>query len=231
MFALTARFTLGRDWYRPTVLLANGKGLLVTTAATVGGLLLILVLVFFASIPVAVYQDHMDLAAATTRLVREKRDLQRQLDNERARPKTQEAPKPAQRATSARPERLSPTFAIEVVQEFSKLAKPCLVRLRASTETAAQHLRSDLRWILTYGAGCSVDESVQPINVDAATEPPPNKSRGLIIRWHEGFEPGAHIARVFDDDGGLVVKISHQMPPTAAANLIWIDIGPGSPWK
>jgi hypothetical protein len=33
------------------------------------------------------------------------------------------------------------------------------------------------------------------------------------------------------DNSTLRVSVSHRMPKGSPPNLIWIDIGPGSPWK
>jgi hypothetical protein len=92
--------------------------------------------------------------------------------------------------------------------------------------------RDTLNWLLVQpeGAGCqSWTEATLP-NIDNPPSLKPTTDPGVVIRWHEEFKEGEKAAHFFDADG-MKVSISHTMPANSPANLIWIDIGPGSPWK
>lgn len=61
LFVLTAAITIGRGWYKPSILQSRGRDLVKALIIAVGGSLALLVAVFLAALPVSFYQDHVDL--------------------------------------------------------------------------------------------------------------------------------------------------------------------------
>jgi hypothetical protein len=140
-------------------------------------------------------------------------------------------PKPPPRWTeppSVQTGPIGPITAVEVLQEFEKLPKPCVGRVRTAEDT--RELGGTLVWILQYGAGCRLEESPTPPDINAPQPPPIPGTSGLVIRWKEQFKPGEGIAHFFDF-AGFRVRISHDLPRDSPPNSVWIDIGPGSPMK
>jgi hypothetical protein len=132
---------------------------------------------------------------------------------------------------------IGPILAVEMVQWFSQLPKPCLVKLTYASDN--QNLGRTLDWILSYGdptkvnggAICDMQPDVlSPPNIDEPSSPRKTTDPGIVVHWNENFTPGQGIAHFFDADG-FNVKVSHRLPPNSPPNLIWLDIGPGSPWK
>ena len=126
---------------------------------------------------------------------------------------------------------LGPITAIEFTQTFNVLPKPCQIRL---TSPPNSELASTFGWLLQYGGPkndviCEVNYVAGPQDVDEV-DPPITKEPGLVVHWDSSFLPGEKIAHFFDADG-FNVRYSHRLPPHSPQNLIWIDIGPGSPWK
>lgn len=124
-----------------------------------------------------------------------------------------------------------PIMAVEIVQTFEELPKPCVVKVTAPPEN--ENLRGTLNWILQYGAKCDIAENpIGPPNVDEpqSAEVQPNGNPGIIIHWAADYSWGENAAHFFDSSS-FKVSISHRLPPNSNPHLIWIDIGPGSPWK
>jgi hypothetical protein len=123
---------------------------------------------------------------------------------------------------------IGPMLAIELVQQFERLPKPCLVKVTYTAEN--RNLGNTLDWLLDYGDPnggriCNIPTTAPNINDPTTTREP-----GIVIHWDSKFTAVEQIAHVFDADG-FRVRISHQMPASVFDTLIWIDIGPGSPWK
>jgi hypothetical protein len=92
-------------------------------------------------------------------------------------------------------------------------------------------LKSTLDWILENGVPCRVNNWPEsPPNIDEPNSLSPTSQPGLVLHWNERNPNGEAIAHFFDSSG-FIVKISHRIPADAPSDLIWIDIGPGSPWK
>jgi hypothetical protein len=127
---------------------------------------------------------------------------------------------------------LGPIMAVEMVQTF-KTVTSCTISLTAPAEMSS--FRDTLRWLLTEpqidgGAGCTLWREVSPPSVDDLPSPKQTSIRGIVIHWNLASRDGERIAHFFDSSG-LKISTSHQMPPHSGSTLIWIDIGPGSPWK
>ena len=236
VFAVTARWTLGKEWYKPKVLLSGGKGLLITTAATLLGLLAVLLLVICVAVPVAIYSDHQDLVKERNSLVsqrdkvtKENQALQSELDRERNHPHYAKVLPGWQQNSSVQGGPFGPIFAFEMIQEFKKLPKPCAVILRTAKDKKA--FRDVFVWLLTEGAECTPKEALEPPNIDASVSYPDMPTTpGMVMCWREGFVFGERIANFFDS-GAIKVSVSHNLPKNSPSNLIWIDVGPGSPFK
>jgi hypothetical protein len=91
-------------------------------------------------------------------------------------------------------------------------------------------------WVVSYGslsggAICSlVGNDAEPPNIDDPQPIKPTSDPGMVVHWDAGSADAQPIAHFFDSCG-VRVSVSHRLPPNASANFIWIDIGPGSPWK
>jgi len=123
------------------------------------------------------------------------------------------------------------TFSIELAQVLSTLPKPCLVKITNPSNTELGGL---INWVATYGdiPSGTICKS-QPDNVlrDADKKyAQPTTEPGMVIHWNASYAGGEKIAH-FLDASGVRVRISHQLDADAPDNLIWFDIGPGSPWK
>ncbi len=126
---------------------------------------------------------------------------------------------------------IGPIMAIEIVQTFQQLPQPCVVKVTAPSEN--DNLRSTLNWILEYGAKCEIAPmTLGPPNADEpqSAELQPNSNSGMIIHWAADYPSGENASHFFDSST-FKVSISHRLPPNSNPHLIWIDIGPGSPWK
>jgi len=126
---------------------------------------------------------------------------------------------------------IGPIHAVELVSIFQRLPSPCVVKVTAPTDN--ENLRATLEWILQYGAKCEIAST--PMVPPSADEPQfaevqPNTKPGVIIHWAPDFSSGENIA-LFFDSSTYKVAISHRLPPNSNPHLVWIDIGPGSPWK
>jgi hypothetical protein len=189
---------------------ASWKDIVVTVLAGCGALFVVLFVLFLAAIPAAISVDHNKLIETIAQLKIEKQaSWQRE-------PGPKEGP-------------FGPIFAWELVQEFEQIHKPCNIKIRAAKDTKA--FRDTFAWLLENGAHCPPDLSSTPPNLDPEdSHPPEPKTGGIVVRFNDGFDDGARIAH-FLDSSALKVSISHRLPKGTPSNLIWIDIGPGSPWK
>jgi hypothetical protein len=136
---------------------------------------------------------------------------------------------------------MGPVFALELVATFNRLPKPCLLKITGPDNPFV----ATFRWLLTYGvitsgpAGsgpfsnsvCEIaPDSVEPPDIDEPNPVKPTTEPGIVVHWNENYAPGKDIAKYLDNST-LRVSVSHRMPKGSPPNLIWIDIGPGSPWK
>jgi hypothetical protein len=131
---------------------------------------------------------------------------------------------------SARGGPVGPIFAAEFVQWLSDhLPKPCLVKVTAPQNS---ELGNTIRWLVEYGGGkglCAIYSGDSgPPNVDDPS--PQTNEPGIVIHSHADFAPAERIAHFFHSSD-FNVRVSYRMPPQSPPNLLWIDIGPGSPWK
>lgn len=121
-----------------------------------------------------------------------------------------------------------PITSVEIATAFRSLRHPCYVMVTAQPSTRV--FGDALRWILTQpeGGGCTSWREPSPREV--GTAPILHTSQGgIVIHYRSSFASARRIVRQFV--GAFNVEISHAMPPTSPENLVWIDIGPGSPWK
>jgi hypothetical protein len=72
------------------------------------------------------------------------------------------------------------------------------------------------------------DQSIPTESIDNPRKPP---EYGLVMRWHRSFEPGQRTYAVFDGVFRNSVRAGDKMPDSSPANLIWIHVGTGYPWK
>jgi hypothetical protein len=123
------------------------------------------------------------------------------------------------------------TFSIELAQLLHELPQPCLIKI---TNPANTELGSLINWVTTYGNMpnghiCAVEENTALPDVDKKYVKPTTDA-GMVIHWNADYAPAAKLAHFFDSSG-VIVRISHQLDGDSPSNLIWFDIGPGSPWK
>lgn len=123
---------------------------------------------------------------------------------------------------------MGPLYAISLLELFARAA-PCTIRVTAGSDN--ENLRAEFLWIAQPWHSCDLyqEPSLKVPLIDQPTPTPP--SAGLIIRYNEKFTSADQIAEyLYESD--LNARISHHgLPKNGPLNLIWIDIGPGSPWK
>lgn len=125
------------------------------------------------------------------------------------------------------------TFSLQLAQMLGRLPKPCNIKL---TDQSGGDLPSVISWVVSYGnpegtAICSLTgNNSEPPNADEPTTVMPTSNPGMVVHWDAKFVETQPVVHFFDSCG-VKVSVSHRLPPNTPANLIWIDIGPGSPWK
>ncbi len=125
------------------------------------------------------------------------------------------------------------TFSLQLAQMLGQLPKPCTVKL---TTQSNDDLASVIVWVVSYGsplggAICSlVGKDTEPPDIDNPKEPKLTSDPGAVVHWDKAKIDAQPIAHFFDSSG-VKVSISHRLPPNPPVNFVWIDIGPGSPWK
>ena len=122
-----------------------------------------------------------------------------------------------------------PIAAVEFVDMFRRVLQPCILKI--TYPSAINKFGDTFRWILTQreGARCQLFQEKNPPDIGSVSVSPTTEP-GIVLRLKEGFGAGAQLARLLDGSGFRIV-VSHKMPTPSPDNLIWIDIGPGSPWK
>ena len=139
-------------------------------------------------------------------------------------------PQPWNMPASAQGGPVGPIFAAQFVQLLDGLPKPCLVKVSAPPKS---ELGRTIAWLAQYGGGnglCTIYEDDRgPPNIDEEIVLQTNET-GIVIHSHAESVLAKAVAHFFNSSG-FNVKISNRMPPRSPPNLLWIDIGPGSPWK
>lgn len=126
------------------------------------------------------------------------------------------------------------TFSLQLAQTLGRLPKPCNIKL--TDQSGGGDLPSVINWVVSYGspegtAICSLTgEDHEPPGADVPSAVMPTSYPGMVVHWDPKFVEGQSIAHFFNSCG-VKVRISHRLPQNASANFVWIDIGPGSPWK
>jgi hypothetical protein len=147
-------------------------------------------------------------------------------------PPTAPSPSPMAPPPPSSQERpLGSTFSIQLAQTLESLPKPCLIKLTGPHNT---ELFRTIDWVIAYGHG-----DMQPICSRVEDNPIPNADEQLpkrapdgelIVHWNQLNKQVEKLA-LFFIGVGLKTSSSHILPPRSPDNLVWIDIGPGSPWK
>jgi hypothetical protein len=123
------------------------------------------------------------------------------------------------------------TFSIQLAQLLHGLHQPCLFKI---TNTSKSELGGVIYWVLSYGnipSGplCAFLPNNPLPNADIPLIKP-TTDPGIIVHWKISNPDGEKVAH-FLEAMGANVHISRQLDGDAPDHLIWIDIGPGSPWK
>jgi hypothetical protein len=113
-----------------------------------------------------------------------------------------------------------------------KVAQPCFLRVTAVREQL--YFRDILIHIGKESSACAIIDETRdeaPAETRDQDAMPIPTSGGLEIHWNNDTQPnGEAIAGWFDGLGFNVVRRS-KLPAESKPTEIWIDIGPGSPWK
>jgi hypothetical protein len=126
---------------------------------------------------------------------------------------------------------LGSTFSIQLAQILEAFPKPCLIKLTGPHNT---ELFRTIDWVIAYGRS-----DMQPICSRLEDNPIPNADEQLpkrapdgelIVHWSPPNKQAEKLA-LFFIGVGLKTSSSHILPPRSPDNLVWIDIGSGSPWK
>jgi hypothetical protein len=174
--------------------------------------------------PVPSAQSRADLDQANAQIAR----LQSQLQGAR---------NELQNARNQQPSggsRIGTTFALQLAQLLNRLPKPCTIKFTAPGHS--DEVASVISWVVSYGnpsgqAICSPAPSeAGPLNENAPAPLKPTTESGIIVHWDASFTAGQDVANALDHLG-LFVRTSHRIPEHSPSNFIWIDVGPGSPWK
>jgi hypothetical protein len=123
---------------------------------------------------------------------------------------------------------IGPIQAAEMVQEIQK---PCTFKITSSEDKI--NLQSTIRWLIANGSQCEIwNDSTGIPSADTRSEQviKPTQDRGLVIHWNETNVSGEKVAHFFQSSG-YIVRTSHRMPPNSPPDLIWLDFGPGSPFR
>jgi hypothetical protein len=125
---------------------------------------------------------------------------------------------------------VGPIFAAEMVQAFKGLPQPCAVRVTAPDKGSFVNTIQPLLIRPTYGAGCMLWTRPfgQPLSL--INRPPLSSVPGVVIQWNSVLKQGDLIVKFFESNN-FIVSVSHDLPELAPPNLIWLDFGPGSPWR
>jgi DNA-binding IclR family transcriptional regulator len=83
---------------------------------------------------------------------------------------------------------------------------------------------------MPQGKLCDIAQNSGLPRADLSTMLKPTTEPGVVVHWKADYQPGEKIAHLLASMGAKV-SISHQLDTDAPSNLVWIDIGPGSPWK
>jgi hypothetical protein len=125
-----------------------------------------------------------------------------------------------------------PIQPLDLEGRFMRSKQPCVLKLSAVPEQ--MNFRSIIAMIATRNSVCTiVDDAADqsPATRDIDLPPTPTPPAGLLIRWNKDTQPqGESVAQWFEG-AGFIVNRGHILPPNSAATEIWIDIGPGSPWR
>jgi len=123
---------------------------------------------------------------------------------------------------------------VGLTQRFEELPKPC--RLKISGPRSALKLRDSLIFIDAHKptGPCEIidnasDAKDELSDVDLLATAVANP--GITVRWRSGFDAGEKFRDEMLSLGSLIVRSGHKLPPNSPPNLIWIEIGNGSPWK
>jgi hypothetical protein len=178
------------------------------------------------SVITVVYEDQTDLSSFTGKLAKDR-------DEWKARAEATEPAAPSHSIPRwkehAGPQSgpIGPIAAYELVAVFSKLPRPCSVKITVAPDKP--EFGATLGWLISSGSGCTIYQEGLA-NIDHGSAAKPTDEPGVVVHWNENFKEGEQIAHFFESLA-YKVRISHQLPPGAPLNLIWIDIGPGEPSK
>jgi len=90
------------------------------------------------------------------------------------------------------------------------------------------NFKSTVGWLLTEISACEIWGEGPPIEDDPSS-PESTKERGVVIHWNESNKTGEQVLNYFQMSG-YIVRISHQLPLDSPSSLLWMDVGPGSPF-
>jgi hypothetical protein len=121
---------------------------------------------------------------------------------------------------------IGPILAVELSQAFATI-RPCRLYFTSGEDNG--NLRETLRWIAEYGGGCYPLVKAEVVPMLNADHPPPMQNRlpGIVVHWNEGLAPGEKVVKLLEN---FNVRANHQTFDKKL-DAIWIDIGPGDPWK
>jgi hypothetical protein len=125
------------------------------------------------------------------------------------------------------------TFSIQFAQLLHGMPQPCAIKV---TDPTSSELGRTIQWVLLYGNNpqpifsCGTGGRSSGILDDGIHLAKPTTEPGITVHYRLGYEPGERIAHFLDSMGALVRK-SRELDSDAPDYLIWLDFGPGSPWK
>jgi hypothetical protein len=108
---------------------------------------------------------------------------------------------------------------------FSKVVRPCWVRITASDDNMS--LRDLLIHIIGFTDKCSIwnpGTDGEPLLEDTAPA-------GIAVHRNSDTQPSGYAALKLFYATGFKVSASHVLPAGSPPELFWLEIGRGSPWR
>jgi len=120
---------------------------------------------------------------------------------------------------------IGPIAALGFWSLLQKVPKPCTIRITSLADN--ENMRQTLRWIADF-AKCEMFNETGVKSIDEHKNE--FQEAGFLIHYEENNKFGEAVAHFFDSMAAKVLT-SHKLPKNAGVDLIWIEIGPGSPWR
>jgi hypothetical protein len=232
MFVVSTVFTLGKNFYRPSVLLSRGRDVLRGFGYTLFTLIGLLAIVFFFALPVAIYQDHADLTKANKLLRNQNRALQ-------DKPIPPVAPLVA--STPTDPSLMKSGSVLALIGSLrGSIPRNANATFVVTAPDENRWIKQDLEALISEA--CSRGSTQLACFIEVAPIVPPPTQQGITVHVDESLSSGQ--ALLIDTlpaalSTWFIIHKSTYLSETVRAKtgdsiektLIWIEVGNSSPWR